>query len=70
MYYIGKEDYSEPYGTEYFVICPDCANIAIREKDSELVLLEGDINWEDPDLYCELCSHRIPSAYADEDIDE
>jgi len=70
MYYVGKEVYLEPYGTEYFIVCPDCANSAIRKKDSELVLVEGEINWENPSLCCDLCNRRIPSAYADEDIDE
>lgn len=26
-----------------------------------------DINYEDPDLYCDHCSDRIESAYAEED---
>ena len=23
-------------------------------------------NWENPDLYCDICSDRIPSAYAED----
>lgn len=26
-----------------------------------------DVNWEDPDLYCDHCSTRIESAYAEKD---
>lgn len=29
-----------------------------------------DVNYENPDLYCGNCSTRIPSAYAESDIDE
>ena len=26
-----------------------------------------DVNWENPDLYCDHCSERIESAYAEEE---
>lgn len=54
------------------VICADCAN-----KETELIAqadeyldkqwqIEGkDINWEDASMYCDHCSRRIESAYAE-----
>jgi hypothetical protein len=43
--------------------CPDCAN----QKDAEPEISGVDINWEDPELYCDGCSQRIESAYAEEE---
>ena len=45
------------------VLCPDCAN-KTDEFDEELV--NYDANWEDPSLYCDHCSKRIESAYAED----
>jgi hypothetical protein len=28
-------------------------------------IVEGEVNWEDPDLFCAGCNKRIESAYAD-----
>lgn len=45
------------------VLCAKCA----RENDEYSAELTGaDVNWEDSTLYCEHCSERIESAYADE----
>ena len=53
------------------VLCPDCANsddvINAEPYDNQWVLVEHDCNWEDPELYCDNCSKRIESAYAEED---
>jgi hypothetical protein len=46
------------------VLCPDCAN---RDTDSD-VPVAADINWEDPSLYCDDCSERIESAYAEDEV--
>jgi len=46
--------------------CADCATKSL--KDGEKV--ESHVNWENPELYCEKCSTRIESAYADEDSEE
>ena len=40
-------------------VCPECAN----RDESDLVACEA--NWEDPELFCDDCSRRIESAYAD-----
>ena len=40
---------------------------AIRENaDSGWRIVAADINWEDPQLYCDHTNKRIPSAYADD----
>ena len=47
------------------VLCADCANAQGRKHDDPVVA--HDANWEDPDLYCDDCSKRIESAYAEKD---
>ena len=47
---------------EQRVYCPDCAN----QEDADPPITDGEVNWEDPDLYCDGCSTRIESAYAEE----
>jgi hypothetical protein len=48
------------------IVHPDVANDAsYAGADDRIVDVE--INWEDPDLYCELSDKRIPSAYAERD---
>ena len=55
LFYITLED--------CVVLCPTCAD----KNDEELDPLAGcDVNWEDPMLWCEGCSQRIESAYAEE----
>jgi hypothetical protein len=46
------------------VLCADCANSDKGGDDDPPVA--QDANWEDPDLFCDDCSTRIESAYADE----
>ncbi len=48
------------------VLCPDCANAQGRHDDDPVVA--HDANWEDPELYCEGCSQRIESAYAEDEV--
>jgi hypothetical protein len=45
------------------VLCPCCAS----EEEEETT---PHINWEDPYLYCDECSDRIESAYAEEEEDD
>lgn len=45
------------------VLCPACAN---KEEPRENIIGQ-DANYEDASLYCDECSERIPSAYAEED---
>lgn len=51
------------YLSKYTVQCVDCAN---KDTDEDDPIIEHDINWEDPSLYCDICGKRIESAYADE----
>jgi hypothetical protein len=43
-------------------LCPDCATDNDQDYDP---IAATDVNWEDPDLYCDECSNRIESAYAE-----
>ena len=51
------------------ILCPDCANgengsLATETDPTEdWRVVAYDINWEDPDLFCDHCSRRIESAY-------
>jgi hypothetical protein len=45
-------------------LCPKCAS---ENDEFNEPLIAVDVNWEDPDLYCDHCSARIESAYADND---
>jgi len=47
--------YVSKYG---LTLCVKCANTA--------VVMEAEVNWEDPMLWCEACSTRIESAYAED----
>jgi hypothetical protein len=48
------------------VLCPTCAN-----KDGySSPVVACDVNYEDSSLYCDDCSQRIESAYAEEDVTE
>src|SRR5262245_12808100 len=55
------------YDKSEFVICPSCAGTA---KDNDAILIAYDINYEDDDLYCEVCEERIESAYGEGNKDE
>ena len=48
------------------VLCPTCANRVIRNDDPDIRIGERvshyDINW-DTDMYCDICSGDIDSAY-------
>ena len=35
--------------------------------DAQWDVVARDANWEDPSLFCDHCSERIESAYADDD---
>ncbi len=57
------------------ILCPTCANkeSAVAEADShadypdydQWRIVDADVNWEDSSLYCDNCSERIESAYAE-----
>lgn len=50
------------YLTKDCILCPACAN----KEDDPTSVLDWAINWEDTDLFCEECSNRIESAYAED----
>lgn len=53
------------------VLCADCANgkngseASENHPDRQWRIVAADINWEDPNLYCDHCNKRIESAYAE-----
>ena len=55
------------------VLCAECANTEPCVKnasdeypdDNQWRIVASDINWEDASLYCDNCSKRIESAYAE-----
>lgn len=48
------------------VLCADCATERVSEKTEDQPI-DADVNYEDRSLYCEDCSERIESAYAEEE---
>lgn len=52
-------------------LCPCCAAATEDEciERGDALDVTQDVNWEDPDLYCEDCGERIESAYAEDDTD-
>lgn len=47
------------------VLCAECAG----ENDYQDDPVDGaEVNWEAPDLYCDACSQRIESAYAEDEV--
>ena len=58
VYYLDGEDN---------VLCSKCANKSLNDFIEKFRPIVGDINYEDASLYCDQCSERIESAYAEED---
>ena len=54
MFYVSKDNET---------ICSKCANEEHFDEDQALV--DYDINYEDPAMYCGSCNERIESAYAE-----
>ena len=53
-------------GAHACVLCPQC--VEKEEIDGRLPDdISEAVNWEDPHLYCDECSNRIESAYAEEE---
>lgn len=46
-------------------LCSRCATDNDQDFDP---IVAVDVNWENPDLYCDECSQRIESAYAEDDV--
>lgn len=50
------------------VLCADCMNgddAKVGHEDAQWDVVDFDTNWEDATLYCDHCSERIESAYAE-----
>lgn len=55
------------------VLCPTCVKkeraliegAMLEGNDRQWEIIGTDVNWEDPALYCDHCSERIESAYAE-----
>jgi len=74
-----SEGYAWPGGYPLFAVtddgrclCPTCCKdnadiIASSYKGDGWRVVGQDVNWEDPQLYCDHCSERIESAYAEQD---
>lgn len=73
-----KEKYAWPGGYPLFIVLADGAALCTDCTEKELGLIAAatsqdfrdgwkasgvDVNWEDPDLYCDHCSKRIKAAY-------
>jgi len=60
MFYLAKDN---------GVLCPKCANefTPERDNDEQLEPVAYDVNYEDPQLFCEHCNTRIESAYAEDE---
>lgn len=54
------------------ILCPACARDDEENHgkggDPDDPLEASDVNWEDASLYCDECSQRIESAYAEDDV--
>ena len=56
------------------VLCPDCAREAEKEGltgdeyDPQWNIVAAEVNWEDPELFCDNCGGRIESAYAEDEV--
>ncbi len=50
------------------VLCPDCANTedTTDTDDPQWRIVGAEVNYEDPELYCDNCNGRIESAYAED----
>lgn len=59
LFYYGYD--RNEYGRNLFPVCVKCANAPSSEWPNER-LLDAEINYEDSELYCEVCSERIQSA--------
>lgn len=53
-------------------LCPGCANKCDQDKDEidQFKPVAAGVNDEDPSLYCDDCSKRIPSAYKEDEVEQ
>lgn len=53
------------------ILCPSCANdprnpVHIDKPNDGWRIIGSDVNYEDPDLFCDHCNQGIESAYAED----
>lgn len=63
LYYVAHEEYKD--GALYCV-CATCANDPTERDTVRRFIIGYDVNWEDADMYCDVCCNRIESAYGEE----
>lgn len=55
-------------------LCATCVQDEIEQcidpENSGFHVATHDVNWENPSLYCDHCSQRIESAYAEDDVEK
>lgn len=76
-----RDKYAWPGGYPLYLISHDCATVCVECGKKEYTQIAwaarydhhdswhmagAEINWEDPDLYCDHCDKLIESAYAEE----
>ena len=44
-----------------------CASCASKASEYDLILIGQEANYEDTELYCDVCNERIESAYAEDE---
>lgn len=61
-------------------VCPACVNRNVSEIDEDVrrggrrnshggwAVDAWEVNWEEPDMHCDHCGKRIPSAYAEDKV--
>jgi hypothetical protein len=59
------------YTVDGGVLCHECANAELPRTldpdDTQFHIVAEDVNWEDPDFYCDHCNRQIKSEYGGEE---
>lgn len=75
------EAYAWPGGYEIYyivhdggVLCHNCANDelmrTIDPDDDQFYIIDSDVLWEGPSIYCDHCNREIQSAYGDPNAED
>ena len=48
--------------------CADCAEECSLDSSEYVKERTSHVNWESTELYCDLCSEQIESAYGDDEV--
>lgn len=63
LYYVAHEEYRLE---ALYCVCATCANDPTERDTVRRFIIGYDVNWEDLDMYCDVCCSRIESAYGEE----